>query len=368
MKYEWMNDYIVHKEDSIYYAHWKLYRNKSLLVVVDDQDLFEGIVTISEFNKTFTNESLLKVGDIFNAKCKYIMSEAEDVDVITKARDIFADFAAVKHIPVIDRERNLIDVVSREQAFWKQYFDQGKLPRMYYAFCMYMAALEAKTLGYPKISVMEFGVAGGNGLINCEFHAKAITRLLGVEIEIYGFDSGVGLPAGNMGYKDMIHLFRGGDYKMDADMLKKHLECAKLILGDFRDTTKNFFEEYHPAPVGCMLIDVDYYSSTLPILEFLKNDNKYFIPRIYTYWDDISPEYEFQGENLAIREFNQSNTDLKISPERESYQNHRKKTKICHRFSHEKYNENSEVYVGIGTLRHEAPVMFHELPLQANHL
>lgn len=365
MKYEWLNDYIIHKEDSVYYAHWKLYRNKSILIVVDEEDLFEGVITISEFSKTYTNENLLKVEDIYNAKCKYIVDG--DGDVIAKARDIFADYSSIKHIPVIDAERNLKDVISREQAFWKLYYEQEKLPRMHYAYCMYMAALEAKTLGYTRISALEFGVAGGNGLINCEFHAKAISRLLGIEFEIYGFDSGKGMPIDNMGYKDMIHLFHGGDYKMDINRLKMHLERAKLVLGDFKDTTKKFIKEYEPAPIGCMLIDVDYYSSTIPVLDFLKSDDKYFLPRVYMYWDDISPEYEFQGENLSISEFNRANTDLKISPERESYQNHRKKTKMCHRFSHEKYNENSDVYVGKGTLRHEAPFFFHELPLQANH-
>lgn len=367
MRSKWLDDYVVHKNDSVYYAHWKLYRNKSILIVVDDDNFFEGVITIREFNKTYVNENLLKVKDICNTKCKFIITDGQK-DVVKEARNIFADYSSIKHIPVIDAAGNLVDVVSRERAFWKQYYDQGKLPRMHYAFCMYMAALEAKTLGYDRVSVLEFGVAGGNGLINCEFHAKAISRLLGVDIEIYGFDSGKGLPVGNMGYKDMIHLFHGGDYKMDADKLQEHLESAKLVLGDFQVTTKSFFAEYNPAPVGCILVDVDYYSSTLPILEFLKNDNKYFVPRIYMYWDDISPEYEFSGENLAISEFNKTNTELKISPEGERYQDYRRKTKMCHRFTHKKYNEESDLYVGAGALKHEAPAFRHELPLQANHL
>jgi hypothetical protein len=51
-----------------------------------------------------------------------------------------------------------------------------------------------KTLGHERISVIEYGVAGGNGLRMLEEHAKKIESILGVKIEVYGFDTGKGLP------------------------------------------------------------------------------------------------------------------------------------------------------------------------------
>src|SRR5690606_6371343 len=37
----------------------------------------------------------------------------------------------------------------------------GAVPRPHYAYCVFSAAALAKQLGYPRISVIEFGVAGG---------------------------------------------------------------------------------------------------------------------------------------------------------------------------------------------------------------
>ena len=39
--------------------------------------------------------------------------------------------------------------------------DYDEIERPNYAYCMYNAAILAKQLGYSKISVIEFGVAGG---------------------------------------------------------------------------------------------------------------------------------------------------------------------------------------------------------------
>lgn len=359
------DDYIIYDKDDIYYAHWKLYRNKCILVVLDENEIFKGVLTISDIAKTYVDDRIKKVKDVCNSKCKYLI---KDEMVLDKARSIFADYHAIRHIPVVDKQGKLVDIISREQAFWKQYYNEEKLPRMHYAYCMYMAALEAKTLGYEKISVLEFGVAGGQGLMNCEFHAKAISKLMGIDIEVYGFDGGHGLPMKNCEYKDMVHLFHGGDYKMDLEKLENHLEFAKLIIGDIGNTTQTFLNDYMPASIGCILVDVDYYSSTLPILEFLKQSEGAFLPRIYMYWDDISPEYEFQGENLAIQEFNRENDKIKISPEREYYQNYRRKVKMCHRFSHPRYNDESDVYVGKGSLYQDSPFFFHELPLSTRQI
>lgn len=362
----YLEDYIINRNESIYYAHWKLYKNKCILVVIDDNDNVMGILTASDFNKTYANDENYKTAaDVCNKSFKYLPDNEYTYD---RARSIFSEFNYVNHIPVLDEHKHLVGIISREQAFWKQYFLEEKLPRMHYAYCIYMAALEAKTLGYDRISVLEFGVAGGQGLMNCEFHAKAVSRLLDIGIEIYGFDLGSGLPMINRGYKDMIHLFKGGDYKMDYDKLTSRLESSKLVLGDLNDTTKTFLSEYKPAPIGCMLVDVDYYSSSLPILEFLKNDANAFLPRIYMYWDDISPEYEFQGEALAIHEFNECNDMIKISPEKEYYQNYRQKIKMCHIFAHPRYNDSSDVYVGKGSFRHDSPFFFHELPLKAKQI
>ena len=60
----------------------------------------------------------------------------------------------------------------------------------------------AKTLGITALSLIEFGVAGGNGLVDLDQIALAIEALLGVHVAVYGFDTGRGLPAPVVGEAD----------------------------------------------------------------------------------------------------------------------------------------------------------------------
>ena len=56
--------------------------------------------------------------------------------------------------------------------------------RPHYAYAIHEAAKLAKALDIPKFSIVEFGVAGGNGLVAMEKIAGRIEKMLGVEIEV----------------------------------------------------------------------------------------------------------------------------------------------------------------------------------------
>ena len=76
--------------------------------------------------------------------------------------------------------------------------------------------------------------------------------------------------------------------------------------------------KYNPSPIGAIIHDFDFYSSTKIALSMLKADMKFFLPRMYCYFDDtIGNETElfndFTGERLAINEFNSQNEDIKFS-------------------------------------------------------
>ncbi len=102
------------------------------------------------------------------------------------------------------------------------------------------------------MSAIEFGVAGGNGPLFLEQFAARVERGLGVRIELYGFDTGDGLP--NLGAsEDMPYWFRRSQYRMDVDALRPKLTRARLVLGDVRETVDTFFNQYNPAPVVGML-------------------------------------------------------------------------------------------------------------------
>jgi hypothetical protein len=192
----------------------------------------------------------------------------------------------------------------------------GVIPRPHYAFCLYNAAKLAYRLGYKRISAIEFGVAGGNGLLSFEFHAEQISKLIPVEIEIYGFDTGEGLPQ-PLDYRDLPYHWKEGFYKMEVEALQSKLRRSKLILGNVSDTVAGFFERYNPAPIGAISFDLDFYSSTKGALTVLHGIQKCLMPRIFCYFDDtIGRDLElyndFTGQRLAIDEFNRENTNIKL--------------------------------------------------------
>ena len=105
---------------------------------------------------------------------------------------------------------------------------------------------------------------------------------------------------------------------MDLGKLKKKLTCTKLIIGDVNVTLNTFFEKNSPAPIGAIFHDLDYYYSTLNSFKVFDNDEKYYLPRIYNYFDDIlrtelEMYNEFSGELLAIENFNSKNPQKKLT-------------------------------------------------------
>lgn len=185
-----------------------------------------------------------------------------------------------------------------------------------YGYCMYNAAQLAARLGHKAVSAIEFGVAGGNGLVAAERHAREITRETGVEFQIYGFDSAVGLPPPT-DYRDLPFGWQAGFYPMDQEKLKRRLSMAKTVIGPVRQTCADFFDQYAPAPIGCIFWDLDFYSSTMDAFQIFQGEDRYFLPRLSMYFDDmVGPDYcDFIGEPMAIADFNSQSKNAKISPE-----------------------------------------------------
>jgi hypothetical protein len=195
----------------------------------------------------------------------------------------------------------------------------GALHRPNYAYIIHQAASLARRLGLPRISVLEFGVAGGAGLLWMERHADAIEKLIPeVKIEIYGFDTGGGLPAPK-DFRDLPYHWKGGFFAMRPEVLERKLTRAKLILGDVAETAPSFIAAHDPAPIGAMSHDLDFYSSTFEALRLLDADAAFLSPRIFCYFDDTIGSdtalyNDFTGERLAIRQFNAEHERVKLSP------------------------------------------------------
>ena len=218
--------------------------------------------------------------------------------------------------------------------------------RPHYAYCVYSAAILAKKLGYKSFSIIEFGVAGGNGIYFLEKFCKKVKLELNIQIEIYGFDLKEGL-SDPKDYKDLPYWFQSGFYSMNELKLKKLLNHTKLILGDVKDTIKKFFDDYNPAPIGVILNDLDYYSSTKDSFNIFNGPEERYLPRVFCYFDDIiGTENEmyniYTGELLAIMEFNKKNEFKKIALNQNliarSNESWRYQIYYYHNFLHSNYN------------------------------
>jgi hypothetical protein len=186
-----------------------------------------------------------------------------------------------------------------------------------YGYALLYAAKQARNLGVKTISAIEFGVATGIGLIELEKMAEKVTKITKVNIDIFGFDMGIGLPK-PADYRDLPYIFKSGFYKMDVQYLQARLKkTTRLILGDVADTVSDFMRT-SVAPLGFVAFDLDFYSSTVHAIKILSTGHNHLLPRVYCYFDDTMGSREelyneYTGELLAIREFNQQHEDRKIA-------------------------------------------------------
>jgi hypothetical protein len=192
------------------------------------------------------------------------------------------------------------------------------IPRQQYAYGVLRAADLAANSGLKAVTIVEFGVAEGTGLMNLCRIGQKVTITTGIEFDIVGFDGGVGMPPPK-DYRDHPDLYQEGDFRMiDKDRLQKVLPSnARIIFGQFKETVPAFTESLTPKrPLGFVVLDVDYYSSAVVALEVLSHPDptKYLsLPVVYV--DNIrDPRHnEWCGELLAVREFNNSQPMRKLA-------------------------------------------------------
>ena len=195
--------------------------------------------------------------------------------------------------------------------------DFDLIVRQQYAYPILFAADAAKNSGLKAVTIIEFGVASGAGLINMCHIAELTRRATGIEFHIFGFDTGKGMPAA-VDYRDLPEIFQEGDFPIDVELLTRALPTfAKLVIGDVEDTVPAFLARANAdAPIGFVAIDVDYYSSAVKALRILTAESNRYLPIVPVYLDDIGVDGSnpWTGELLAVNEFNRDNEFRKIAP------------------------------------------------------
>jgi hypothetical protein len=191
----------------------------------------------------------------------------------------------------------------------------GVDPYPYYQYGILTGANSAKRDGRPAITVIEFGVASGGGLLAMERHARAIEHTTSVKIAVIGFDSGAGLPT-FCDHRDHPDLWKPGDYRFDISAVEKQIDQrrTRIIVGDVRETVPAFLQSGDFAPIGFVSFDLDIYSSTIAALQILGAEARRVLRQTPLYFDDIDfiNNHRWAGELLAIREFNNTYENVKI--------------------------------------------------------
>jgi hypothetical protein len=177
------------------------------------------------------------------------------------------------------------------------------------AYSILAAADLARELGIRALTLVEFGVATGAGLLNMCAIARRVTRETGVEFRVVGFDSGKGMPA-PQSYRDHPEIYQQGDFPMDEAALRRVLpDNATLVLGELRETVPAFLRTLGAeAPIGYAVLDVDYYSSSRDALALFDGRPEQYLPRTLVYLDDVEhPSHNsWCGERRAVLEFNEA--------------------------------------------------------------
>ena len=181
----------------------------------------------------------------------------------------------------------------------------------------YQHILEA--VNYVRVAELppaffEFGSHSGR-----TFSAAVLSaQYLGLDLDCYAFDSFEGLPRTDMtedGY------FRTGSFCTGLDQFKqivmektgKALNDDHLIKGFYEQTLTKDLKLRLPGHVGFVHIDVDLYSSTVSVLEFIKD---YLVTGSVLLFDDwyCFPPGKDQGEKKALGEFCLKHPHIKFEP------------------------------------------------------
>ena len=212
---------------------------------------------------------------------------------------------------------NLLSLIVAVFGSYRAKVDFDLIIRQQYAFPILYAADAAIKYGLKSITLIEFGVASGAGILNMCQIAERTRRATGIDFHVFGFDTGKGMPPA-IDYRDLPEVFQEGDFPMDFDKLLRSLpDFARLVIGDIEETIPSFLTSLtSDAPVGFVAIDTDYYSSTKKALRVLNGEASIYLRVLPIYLDDIAVDGSnpWTGELLAVNEFNRESKLRKIAP------------------------------------------------------
>lgn len=109
---------------------------------------------------------------------------------------------------------NLISLFVYLFGSYKLKIDFDLIIRQPNAFGILKSAIFAKRLGIKTVTLIEFGVAAGAGLLNMAEIARNISKEIGINFKIFGFDTGTGMPPA-LDYRNHPDLYQLGDFPIE---------------------------------------------------------------------------------------------------------------------------------------------------------
>lgn len=143
---------------------------------------------------------------------------------------------------------------------------------------------------------------------------------------------------------------------------------GKIFYGNIKKTLDNFIK-LNPKNISTIFFDMDLFTSTNKFLNQIKKVEKFLCPRVLCYFDNTFNTFhhinEFNGEILAINQFNKKYKNIKIGKSVDNIKDFRfplAKGKIysMHKFDHKDYNK----YLGLKMNNHN----LNEKNLESNNL
>lgn len=202
--------------------------------------------------------------------------------------------------------------VEDKKLLLKQAVRNNLYGRKHFAYSLMVVSEEATRMGLDRLSVIEFGVWKGNGLKNLASLASLVHDCTGVAFDVYGFDTGQGMPPA-VDWRDHPELWQAGQMKMpDYEALQKTMpDHCTLVIGPIEETIEGFCAtRMSPdSPLAFISFDMDYYSSTMQSLKVMENPADHYLPVMPIWVDDSYIHFmqsRYAGEALALREFNTS--------------------------------------------------------------
>ena len=134
-----LEEQIVYENDPVCEAFWSLtFGPDPFLLVVDNEQKFLGVCGMTEFKK---NEHFLigdvkkiKIKDIYNNQPRLCVSPPPDSyssleshinwknKLYQQASYLFSRYPGINKLPIIDEDRNIIDIIKYEQVFWSHLY------------------------------------------------------------------------------------------------------------------------------------------------------------------------------------------------------------------------------------------------------